>query len=902
MLTFCLILMFSDLLENLFSSDEQIITSTGQLIAQFRDENPDQYIQELINIISEESNEQNSIQPKIQQASIVLLRQVITSTTDDEKFTSSFFEQLMTLLLPKMSSENYNLAHSSAVLFGESLSFLVRDKNHSDAFSQLIETLNSEINTVSSNTENPELKNLKFLLISIKSFAESTDLETDQIIPLFQALHQLYQTDYLTNEVLQAIIAMIDEIADTFNQFSQLLSSQNSENNECKLFIDQLFSFFSQLLEKASINEGNKVVCYDFFRLFFKNVTYSFFHENINKVLELVMSDISTSTNESVLLSSIHFLKTTIRREWKMKNRSHIQFSPFYNFSHFDSFIMPLIRVFAMIPDDDTNLDSDYIEYQNPHIAAQEMISIFVYTFPEHSSKILIPLIQCLSPENCNLEESIKTTFSCFDAQFEMNSFIAIETSLFLLCLITQFSTNLPSYDFIISFIGMTLSSSSVRIRFASVRALDSYFNHCFGKNQSTNDETEKDDEDSNELSDIKKALALLVPEILKHVIDEHPIISCYSMKLISKYSSFSPKYDAFPSEIIFPLFLKVIESHSDLNVIDDAFNYLEKIIKNRKMEEVFALIEPVIQLLGDSNQQESNSDYNESLRALIIVILQEVTVAALPYYEVIYSLLVDHIEPHLLNYLSIISILFDRDFPHNFQQTFEIIFEFLSNSETVTEDRPLRNKIVSECCFSILIIAKSDLFEENIEKTSSLLLSLLSKDNSNLNTLIGISAICLYQGEKIKETLPTFYQIVSQINIIELSENLCNEESNEIDDNINFDDIVSSCVNILMACYKVEKNNQEITKLIIDTLQSIISIGHKIPTLLEMAFDLILYLDNSLFTEIEDIATDLIKVSTEFDDLKSCIEELRAKIKICYDGSNSHFEYEEDEEEEENE
>lgn len=885
--------MFSDLLNNLFNEDEQIRTSAEHLLIQFKDENPDQYVQELINIIAETQDGQNIIEPKIQQASVVFLGQIITSGCDtlNEKFNSSFFEELLTLLIPKMNSENYNLAYSSAVLFGESLSFLIRENN--EAFSRLIELLNSEIEFISLGTT--EIVNLNFLLVSIISFLNSNnspDLETDQTISLFQALHQLYGSSDLTNEILQAISAMIEDITDTFNQYSQRLSSSNSAADECQPFISALFDFFSQLLEKASTSEENKVSCYNFFRLFFKYVSISFFNENISKVLELVISDISSSTDESVLISSIHFLKTTLRREYKLKNQSQIQFTPYYKSNHFDSFLMPLIRVYAMIPQNETYLDSDYAEYQTPHLSAQEMISIFVRTFPEHSSKILIPLIICLSPENCNLEESTPTSFSLFESEFELDSFIAIETSLFLLCLIIEFSTNLPSYDFIISFIGSTLSSPSVRIRCASFRALNSYLKHGLGQIQSDEiEKIEEEDEILSELNDIYTKLSSLAPEIIKHIVDDHPIISCYSMRAICKYSGFPIQYDAFSSEIILPLFLEVIENHNNYDVIGDAFKYLEKIIHNRKIEEVFTLIEPVIQLLGNSNHQENNIDYNESLRALIVVIVEQVTVAALPYYEVIYSLLIDHIEPQFLICLSTFSKIFDHDFPQNFQNTFELIFNFLSDTDQLDDDRPLQNKIVSDCCFSILIISKSDLFTENSQKTASLLLNLLSKNNSNLNLLIGISALCLYQRNEIKEFLPTFYQIISQINIIDLAENRINVESNEIDDNIDLDNIVSSYVNILMACYKIEPNDQDIINLVVNTLQSIVSIGHKVPTLLEMAFDLILFLNRPFLLEIENIASELIKVSNDFDDLKECVETLKEKI---------FFEEEEDDDEEE--
>lgn len=884
--------MFSDLLNNLFNDDEQIRTSAEHLLIQFKDENPDQYVQELINIIAETQDGQNTIEPRIQQASVVFLGQIITSSCDtvNEKFGSSFFEELITLLLPKMNSENYNLAYSSAVLFGESLSFLIRENN--EAFSRLIELLNSEIESISLGTT--EIVNLNFFLVSIISFLNSDnspDLETDQTISLFQALYQLYGISDLTNEVLQAISAMIEEITDTFNQYSQRLSSSNLAADECQPFINALFDFFNQLLEKASISEENKASCYNFFRLFFKYVSISFFNENISKVLELVISDISSSTDESVLISSIHFLKTTLRREYKLKNQSQIQFTPYYKSEHFDSFLMPLIRVYAMIPQNETYLDSDYAEYQTPHLSAQEMISIFVSTFPDHSSKILIPLIICLSPENCNIEEPTPTSFSLFESEFELDSFIAIETSLFLLCLIIQFSTNLPSYDFIISFIGSTLSSPSVRIRCASFRALNSYLKHGLGQIQSDEIEklNEEEDEILSELNDIYKKLSILAPEIIKHIVDDHPIISYYSMRAISKYSGFPIEYDAFSSEIIFPLFLEVIENSNNYDVIGDAFKYLKKIIRNRKIEEVFTLIEPVIQLLGNSNHNENNIDYNESLRALIVVIVEQVTVAALPYYEVIYSLLIDHIEPQFLIFLSTFSKIYDHDFPQNFQNTFELIFNFLADTDTLDDDRPLQNKIVSDCCFSILVISKSDLFTENSQKTASLLLNLLSKNNSNLNLLIGISALCLYQRNEIKEFLPTFYQIISQINIIDLAENRINIESNEIDDNIVLDNIVSSYVNILMACYYIEPNDQDIINLVVNTLQSIVSIGHKIPTLLEMAFDLILFLNRPFLLEIENIASELIKVSNDFDGLKECVETLEEKI---------FFEEEDDEEE----
>lgn len=896
--------MFSDLLLNLLDPDEQIRIPAEQTIIQLRDENPEQYIQELINVIIPSFDEQNLIQLKIQHASIVLLGQIITHPDYIKNFDidSSFFEQLSTLLLPKMNSENYDISYSSAVLFGESLGFLIRDQSHPGTFLQLIEILQSDINSITMNNPSEEdLRSLQFLLISVTSFINSTPLNDEQIISLFHALYQLFQTDYLTNEVLQAISSMTEEITNVFNQYSSFLTTESAQNNEYQSYVDLLFEFFNQLLEKTSTNEANKASFYNFFRLFFKHVSFSFFYDNLGKVLEIAYSDISTSMNESILLSSIHFLRTVLRREKKMKTTIGTNFPPFFNSSHFNLFIMPLIRVFSILPDDEDNLDLDYIEYWNPHTASQEMIAQFVDFFNEYSPKVLIPLISCLSSENCDPERSIMTKFSFFENDFEMDSFIAIETSLFLLCLIIQFSTNLPPTDFIITFIGTTLSSPSTRIRFASIRALNCYLKRELNtiENEAEFNEEEEEEEEGQidgeinkeeeeeELIDVQKKLTLLIPVLIEHVLDEHPIISLYSIRCIYNFSEFQFYGDQFPTETIFPLFLNIIENCTDSFLVENAFEYLEKIVSNRKMKEVEPLLEPVIQLLSESNEQSTK--INEYLRSLIVVIVEKMTISASQYHDIIYSLLTDGIEPQYLTYLSMFSKIFAFDFPQNFQQTFEIIMNFLTNSEEITDDVVYRNEVVYYCSTSILVLSAVKNFSENVENATSLLLDLLYKDNSNLNILIGLSGICMYHKNEIIELLPTLFQIVSQINILDLAENRMNDELNDFDDRIEVDDVICSIANIVIACYEVEPENQEIIDSIIEILQSINSIKKiESSTVLESAIDLLISLNYPLLFEVDkqmNITSDIIKKSDEFEskDLRDCVEQLKEKIKICY-------------------
>lgn len=865
--------MFYDLLHDLFNVNEQIRSNAEKAIIQLRETKTDQYIEELIKIISSNSadlsDDQRLIHPKIQQASVVLLGQTITHPDylKNSNIDPSFFEQLSTLLFPILDSDDFNLAHSSAILLGESLGVLICDKKHPEIIPNLTNAIRSSISTNN--------KNVHFLLISVISLIKYADLEIDQTILLFQFLFQIFQINELSNEVIQAITAMAKEIADAFNHITKL-STTIQINDEYNSFITTLMQFFNQLLQIIVIVEENKATCYNCFRKFFKYFSLSFFHENLDKVLKIAASDISTSTNESVLLSSIHFLKTALVRELKIGRIS------FFNFSHFDTFLMPLIRVFSMISDDDQqNLDFDLVEYETPHYTACDMIQKFVNAFPEHASNILAPLIVNLSTLSTSSE---KFSFTYLGMVVEMNSNISIETSLFLLSLVSNYSTNLPTSDFVIPFIGSTLSSPSIRIRFASVRALKYYLSSKIIKSN-----------DDSEAIEANKKLALILPELIKHVLGEHPIISRYSIRAISKFS-FLPSYlNIFPCEIIFPLFLKVIETQNDILLIEDTFKYLEKIIndENREIKEVAALIEPVIQLLTASNQGNSNSFINENLRYLITQIVQKVTIGALPYYDTIYSLLLDHIEPQYLIYLASFSNIFANDYPQSFQNTFEIAVKFLIDSDNIVDDHILRNEVVFYCCYSLAILSKSEIFSINVQKTTSLLLNLLSKDNSNLNILIALSQFCLYHRDQMAEIMPTLLQIVSQININVLIE----KNENEIDENIDFNDIASSCIQIITSCYEVASNDQGVISTVLNLLMSIQFFDKFSENVLQAIINLLLSLENDLFQEIENktkVIVNLVKESKKFESLNELVSELDEKIKSPYaiDEYNSDYSY----------
>ena len=754
--------MISNALEGLFNQNDNIRCNAEHFLIQFRDNDLKNYICELHNVLSEKNSDN-----RIRQASIVLIGQAINSGIGslDVEFLSNLADSVSLEINPSNSPE---VSYHAANLYGEIIGALVRANYKND---NIIQNLANSL--LSSNN----LSYLKYLLITVTGILRTSNLEAEHISILFQSLYHLTLNPDCEIDALKAIYEMTDDLP--------LVKNDNLLN-----------MFLQQLLDRTKGNViEKKVICYKIWKRFVKTAPV-FIKGCLNEVVFQSKIDIMTEYNEEsdvVLLASLDFIK----KIFELQRKSVFNW---FNYIYFDEFLDPLLNIFFSYQCDE--LDTN--EFKYPQFEAQDILHILVINFPEHASKVLIPRIEYLS---------------------QQASPILNEGALLLLSFLILHSSVLPPNDFIISYINYTISSTSLRVRFASLRTLK-----CYLKRNESNE----------------KCL-FLMPKLIERI-DDHTAIAHLSLTSLTQLSSLPN----FPAIDIFHVFFQIIYNtrfSSDSWFISYVFDKFCKIIDNREMKEVIHILEPSITLLYNylemqhisfdqvnqyeflsNNKVTGNGVSVSQIMNLICTILYKVTIAGIEYLPVIFNLFscVDNtvLCPDLVLSLGHLSKCFQENYEPYFSKTIQIVEHQLSIFRDSFEDMDI-------ICYGISTLSLMKYFIPYLQKIVPLLLEIFNSGNHA--AIIGLSALFEFYPNELASLAPTLLQFASVV----LQEVIEKREEDK-------EDYIIRSIIILNKCYEMT-NDETLVPTIINFLDMVDQIDPPSLGIIQEIMELILSLDDEI-------------------------------------------------------
>ncbi|OHT02209.1 hypothetical protein TRFO_30778 [Tritrichomonas foetus] len=753
--------MFSELLLNLYHPNHEIRINAEKMIIEIRDTNQNTYYDEIKKILS-----LSEVDTRILHAAIVLLGQSIHMNSNDS-FNPHFFEELSTLILPKIDPFRSNIAHTASILLGEVLGYLVRDKCHPHIIQHLIDLFNNA----------PNNDFIHYYLITLKTLLESSDLEKTHSTIVFNLLLHLFQNPETADDALETICAMTEEI-------------QEAATEESKQF------FIQQLLERTNQTEHKKS-CYKCWTKLMKNA-FNFILPCSNIIMKIAFNDISVSNDHEILIESILFLKSII----KYQKRTQTQI---INFTFFDELLIPLIRVFSLIENENI-LDAN--ESQNPHLVAQDTLSLLISIFSDHSSKVIIPIIISFS---------------------QQNSITALELSLFFLSMIIIYSTNIPSNEDILNLICNTLNHQNVRIRFSSIRTLNVFLKRI-----------------KNEIEEIFFALNAFPLLMNLFSANDHPIILRKAVHSLTRLAVF----ETIPINNVYHLFFSIINTHTDELVVSDTMNCFPKIIKKRNMNENMLIIEPTIQLLNAPLISPRLSTFFEEIQCIFTTLIDEVTIAALDYLPVAFSFLIQYENPCILLGLAEMAKVFGQDYiqENYIQTTIELLFGFITCNFSDSDS-------MFYCCCAITIFSKMPWFQPFVQKTTELLFNVF--ESHNLIAIVGLSAIYDNYYQYLIPFNTKFIEVATQAFL----EVVKGEENQD-------EEIIIGCIEIVQTCYE-NTQKPEILNVIFNILNEIVLMEEPSPNVIFNTINMIKTVDVELLQDLNqnsNIISNLMTLAREYD------------------------------------
>lgn len=866
-------MLFDAILTGFYSSNNEEREAAEQSITTFRNNEPNQYIVDLIGFISQEFEKLNESEKqlhyRVQYGAIILLRQFVLSPDFFESgfFSLNFLEQLWALLLLKMESTNEKTSQLAAEFYGASLGSLITTGAYPQLIDSFLEILQKAIT-------DSAFERARKLLLSLKSLLDSYSYEKMSriVIVLFQTIFQLLQIPQILDESMDCLVSFAHDLSIVLNNN---YNSDGTSLNES--FTSSFITFMNYLFECFSNTESdNRDKFYKCWRIFFKHLSIRLVKEFLERVLLVAVSDIATSNNSLVLLSAIRFAKACFLRSSKAR-------PSFMTFAHFDAFLMPSIRVFSMINLDQYELSIDSgeaIEYYTPPSAILQFLGDLTEIFQEHAPKLFIPLIIHYSAFLSGQDVDNSSSFYPITDQN-----VSIMISLFLLQNLISRSTDLPPIDFIVSLFQVCLTSQSNMVRYYTVYSLSAYLKREL--NYLTSNDNIDDESIVNlkeQVNFINHKLIVLFPELINHLNDRPIIIKV--LKCIQRFALLKDIHEFVDFNSVFPLFFELIYNFQDFEVVDVVFNVLENIIDHFDMKYITPLIEPSIALLAHAVQRygtnpgQDSLNFDDKCRSLLYTIIENVKLVILPYHEVIYPLLANFFEPSSLVFLCEYNSLFSEDFPDLFNETTEKVLNMLNdylNSQSYDQDD--HEDIVFYTCAGFNILSKKDSFGSYALQTSTLMVEVINRDNKAKMMAFGVLATLASSFDTIMAPIfPTLLEIVSKMPFQLLIENAKDiEDKYEADIN----QIIMNCLIIVQSCYIAASQDENVIQLVFHVLGIVQSFAERDQQVISAAIDLLYFLELPLLLALDEsgLLSEFINESVKIDSLVPVINAIKKKV-----------------------
>jgi hypothetical protein len=286
-----------------------------------------------------------------------------------------------------------------------------------------------------------------------------------------------------------------------------------------------------------------------------------------------------------------------------------------------------LLRVTAMVGE-----GPDEASAWGPHQAARKCLALLAGFFPAAASAVLVPQIPGLWQEQTPAARELAV-------------------------LIVTIELDNISGDLAIEIAGAAISDNNARIRHVGIVLCRKMAKR-------------------GDARDYPGLLALA--SAIANCLADHPANVVAAVRTLWRFA----KLPGFPIAMLLPLIAELFTSRNFL-VLRVAFDTMADLVMSIDEIGVIATyVEPVIDLMGLSYGNALLGDLQEGIFDLMNTILSKVTIAALPYLEVIWTLYIRANAPHAWLPVASLTDYFDADFEPFLSPTLDFLLEAFRNCE----------------------------------------------------------------------------------------------------------------------------------------------------------------------------------------------------------------------------